>query len=154
MKKLLLSGFVIITFVIYSLQQRHESAQPVTIAVKPEATQSAQSTESTTTSQNMMKSGNQQMAQYKDGTYDGDIADAYYGNIQVEVDIKDGQITDVRFLQYPNDRRTSVEINNQAMPYLRQEAIKAQSSRVNVVSGASDTSAAFIQSLSSALAKA
>lgn len=91
---------------------------------------------------------------YKDGTYTGNVADAFYGNVQVAVTISGGKITDVNFLQYPNDRSTSIEINTQAMPYLKQEAIQAQSAQVNGVTGASQTSRAFIESLQSALDKA
>ncbi|HEX3096025.1 MAG TPA: hypothetical protein VHQ20_02810, partial [Patescibacteria group bacterium] len=36
---------------------------------------------------------------YKDGTYTGSVADAYYGNIQVKAIISGGKITDVIFLQ-------------------------------------------------------
>ena len=91
---------------------------------------------------------------YKNGTYTGSVADAYYGNVQVQTTIQGGKIVSVTFLQYPNDRSTSVRINTQAMPYLQQEAIQAQSANVNGVSGASDTSQAFIQSLSYALNQA
>lgn len=91
---------------------------------------------------------------YKNGTYTGTIADAYYGFVQVQAIVSGGQITDVRFLQYPNDNGTSRSINSQAMPYLIQEAIQAQSANVNTVSGASATSGAFQQSLQSALAQA
>ena len=94
------------------------------------------------------------MGQYKNGTYTGSVADAFYGNVQVQVTISSGQITDVQFLQYPNDRSTSVYINSQAMPLLKQEAIQAQSANVSGVSGASATSAAFIQSLTDALSQA
>ena len=86
------------------------------------------------------------VGQYKDGTYTGSVADAYYGNIQVQAVISGGRLTDVIFLQYPSDRRTSVSINTQAMPYLKSEAISAQSANVNIVSGASDSSQAFRQS--------
>lgn len=92
--------------------------------------------------------------QYVDGTYTGSTADAYYGYVQVEATISGGKLTNVAFLQYPNDRRTSIEINSQAMPMLKQEAIAAQSANVSGVSGASDTSAAFVESLGSALSKA
>lgn len=91
---------------------------------------------------------------YKDGTYTGSAADAYYGNIQVQVTIAQGKITDVAFLQYPNDNNTSRFINQQAMPLLKNEAIQAQSATVDIVSGASDSSQAFQQSLSSALQQA
>lgn len=91
---------------------------------------------------------------YKNGEYVGQSADAYYGNIQVKAVIKNGQIVDVVFLDYPQDRNTSVWINTQAMPLLRDEAIQAQSAQVNIVSGATDSSGAFISSLSSALSQA
>ncbi len=92
--------------------------------------------------------------QYIDGTYDGSVADAYYGYVQVRVSVSGGKISDVQFLQYPNDRGTSREINSQAMPYLIAEAIQAQNANVDIVSGATDTSYAFRQSLSSALSQA
>ncbi len=94
------------------------------------------------------------VGQYKDGTYTGPSADAYYGNVQVEAIVQGGKIADVKFLDYPQTHQTSVYINSQAMPYLTQEAIRAQSANVNVVSGATFTSQAFIQSLAAALAQA
>jgi uncharacterized protein with FMN-binding domain len=92
--------------------------------------------------------------QYTDGQYTGSVADAYYGNIQVEVTISGGKLTDVSFLQYPSDRSYSRYVNGQAMPYLKAEAIAAQSANVDIVSGATDSSQAFQQSLASALAQA
>ena len=94
------------------------------------------------------------VGQYADGTYIGDPADAYYGTIQVQATVQNGKLTDVQFLQHPSDRNTSVRINNSAMPILRQEAISAQSANVNIVSGATDSSGAFQQSLASALSQA
>jgi uncharacterized protein with FMN-binding domain len=93
-------------------------------------------------------------ALYKDGQYDGRIADAYYGNVQVRAIIQGGKLTDVQFLSYPNDRNQSIEINSHALPILKSEAIKAQSAQVDIVSGATNTSNAFINSLSSALSQA
>lgn len=91
---------------------------------------------------------------YLNGTFTGSAADAYYGIVQVQAVIKGGAIADVQFLRYPNDRRTSQYINEQAMPLLKEEAIQAQSADVSGVSGASDTSAAFRESLGAALTKA
>ena len=93
-------------------------------------------------------------ALYKDGQYDGSIADAYYGNVQVRVIIQGGNLTDVQFLSYPNDRNQSIEINSYALPILKSEAIKVQSAQVDIVSGATNTSRAFINSLSPALSQA
>jgi uncharacterized protein with FMN-binding domain len=91
---------------------------------------------------------------YADGTYTGPAVNAYYGTVQVEAIVQGGQLADVQFLQYPSDRGTSRALSARAMPVLTQEAIKAQSASVNGVSGASQTSEAFVTSLSAALAKA
>ena len=92
--------------------------------------------------------------QYRDGQYTGTVADAFYGPMQVKAIIQGGKLADVQFLQYPNDRGRSVEINNYALPQLRTEAITAQSAQVDGVSGASASSGAFVQSLGSALQQA
>ena len=96
----------------------------------------------------------QRVGLYKDGSYTGSPADAYYGSIQVQAVVAGGRLIDVKFLQYPNHTRTSQRINDQVMPWLTQEAVQAQSAHINVISGASATSYAFAQSLNSALAKA
>ena len=72
--------------------------------------------------------------------------------MQVQAIIQGGKIADVKVLQSPNDRSTSIRINSQAMPYLVQEAIQVQNAKVNVVSGATDSSYAFQESLGTALA--
>jgi len=56
---------------------------------------------------------------------------------------------------YPNHTDRSVFINQQALPYLTQEVLQAQfNPNIQMISGASDTSDAFMQSLQSALLKA
>ncbi len=91
---------------------------------------------------------------YKDGNYTGKIADAFYGDFQVKAIIENGRIKDIEFLIYPNDRSTSIQINEQAIPLFRQEAIKNQNAEVDVVSGATQSSVAFKESLQSALNQA
>jgi uncharacterized protein with FMN-binding domain len=91
---------------------------------------------------------------YKDGSYTGSVADAQWGNIQVKAIIQNGKIKDVQFLQAPNDRNRSIRINDSADPQLTSEAIQAQSAQVDIVTGATDTSNAFIESLSDALSQA
>lgn len=91
---------------------------------------------------------------YKDGTYTGPEVDAVYGLVQVQAVIQNGKISNVQFLEYPNDRRTSVRINSFAVPSLQQEAIQAQSANVNLITGATLTSEAFQMSLQSALNQA
>jgi uncharacterized protein with FMN-binding domain len=53
---------------------------------------------------------------------------------------------------YPNHSDRSVFINEQALPYLRQEVLQAQfDPNIDMISGATYTSYAFVQSLQSAL---
>ena len=91
---------------------------------------------------------------YKDGTFTGQSVDAYYGNVQVQATIQGGKISQVKFLDYPHDRRISQAINNQAMPWLNSEAVQVQSAHVDIISGATFTSEGFQQSLQSALTQA
>jgi uncharacterized protein with FMN-binding domain len=90
-------------------------------------------------------------AKYKDGSFTGQVYDAYYGNVQIRATITGGQIVSVDVLQFPKDRRTSRYINSQALPILQDEAITAQDIQVDMVSGATLTSEAFVRSLKSAL---
>lgn len=91
---------------------------------------------------------------YKDGTYKGSVEDAHYGLVQVEAEIKDGNIVSVNFLQYPNDNNTSRYINESAIPILTEEVLYAQTSQVDIVTGASHSSKAFRKSLATALSNA
>lgn len=88
---------------------------------------------------------------YKDGAYTGPEVDAFWGIVQVKAQVQNGKLTNVQFLQYPSDRRTSVRINNVAIPYLQREAIQAQNANVDIISGATLTSEAFMESLQTAL---
>ena len=54
----------------------------------------------------------------------------------------------------PDHTSRSVRINEQAIPILTSEALQAQSTNVQLVSGATDTSYAFQQSLQGAIQKA
>lgn len=92
--------------------------------------------------------------QFADGGYTGDSIDVFYGFVQVKAVVLGGKLTDVIILKSPNDRQTSIEIASQSLPYLKQEAIISQSANVDMVSGATETSAGFIKSLASALAQA
>jgi uncharacterized protein with FMN-binding domain len=89
-----------------------------------------------------------------DGIYTGGQEDAHWGNVTVAVTISNGMLSDVQFLEYPNHRNRSVEINDYAIPELIQETIQAQSAEVDLVSGATDTSRAYLKSLETALQQA
>jgi uncharacterized protein with FMN-binding domain len=157
MKKVFLSAVTILSFGLYALQKNFSnSTTQDTFSpndVLPSTTPTQQS-ESQLTMPQMGNMGHGMMSGYLDGAYTGDNVDAYYGLVQVKVTIANGKITDVTFLKFPNDRHTSVYINSQAMPYLQQEAISAQSAKVDLISGATQTSIGFRKSLQSALNQA
>jgi uncharacterized protein with FMN-binding domain len=74
-----------------------------------------------------------------------------YGPVQVKVTETSSRITDVTAVQLPSQDSHSQSIAAYAAPKLRQEAIAANSARINVVSGATYTSDGYAQSLQSAL---
>jgi len=90
----------------------------------------------------------------RDGSYRGPITDAYYGQVQVQANVQGGRLVSVDVLQYPADRRTSRAINSHALPILESEVVTAQSSHVDLVSGATLTSSAYLRSLNKALGQA
>jgi len=74
-----------------------------------------------------------------------------YGDVQVRITVTGHHLDDVQALQLPMDRERSAEISDYAGPRLRQEALRAQSANVDIVSGASYTSESYIQSLQGAI---
>ena len=163
MKKFALAIMIIGSFIVFSLVYNHSN----TVAVVPNApsiaapsntpsssTPTASGSSGTPNPTNTPSATPASGALYKDGSYTGSVADALWGNLQVQAIIKNGKITNVVFLQYPNDRNRSIMINSYADPQLTSEAIQVQSANVDIVSGATDSSDAFIQSLTDALSQA
>jgi len=149
-KKVVVAALIVGVFLLYSLTHARAS---VASGSSTSATLGGGASP-TTSSGSSSASGGTTGAAYKDGSYTGSVADAQWGVIQVKAVISGGKISDVQFLQYPNERERSVEINGYADPQLTQEAIQAQSAQVDIVTGATDTSEAFMQSLSDALTQA
>lgn len=91
---------------------------------------------------------------YKDGEFTGDVKDAIYGKIQVKITIANGKITDVAFLQFPNDLENTKKVSAMSLPILKQETIAAQNAKIDNVTGATQTTDGFKETLQSALDKA
>lgn len=160
-KKVLAGAVVVGTFVAYVWSQKMPDDEVVATSIPSESTAPTVVTSDTTpvptapTPRPVTPRPTPKPAgAFRDGTYTGVVADAYYGNVEVQAVIQNGVLADVVFLQHPNDRGTSIRINNAAMPLLKSEAIRAQSANVNTISGASETSRAFRESLQSALSQA
>jgi uncharacterized protein with FMN-binding domain len=88
------------------------------------------------------------------GTFSGNTSQTRFGPVQVQITVVDGKITAAKALQYPNNDFRSQQISQQAIPYLVQETLAANSANIQGVGGASYTSQGWYDSLASALAKA
>jgi uncharacterized protein with FMN-binding domain len=82
---------------------------------------------------------------------DGDVVGTRFGDVQVRLVESGGKIVDIKALQLPFDRRRSAEISQFSEPILHDEALQAQSAKIDTVSGATYTSKAYSRSLQSAL---
>lgn len=85
------------------------------------------------------------------GTFAGSVSQTRFGNVQVQITVSAGKITDVTALQLTDEDRRSVSISNRAAPLLRSEVLQAQSANVQSISGATVTSDGYLSSLQSAL---
>ena len=88
------------------------------------------------------------------GTFAGRVANTRFGPVQVQITLVNGKITAASALQSPRNDFRSQEISRQAIPYLVEETLAAQSANIQGVGGASYTSQGWYDSLVSALAKA
>ena len=88
------------------------------------------------------------------GTFDGNTTQTRWGPVQVRIVVKDGKIVAASALKSPNGDSRSRSIAQQAIPYLVQETLAAQSDQISGVGGASYTSYGWWTSLQSALKKA
>ena len=68
------------------------------------------------------------------------------GTVQVQVTFEGDKISTVSMIQQPNHPQTTA-----AVPVLIEETLKAQSSKIDTVSGATITSDAYVQSLQAAI---
>lgn len=139
-----------------SLRGAEPSATSVPQTTTGSATSGSGSTSGTSSSSSASTSSSSTKtaaSSLKDGTYTGSSVQNPYGTVQVQVTISGGKITSVKVPQYPTGHHSD-EINQQAVPTLVNETISAQSSQVDMVSGATFTSQGYTTSLQNALDQA
>jgi uncharacterized protein with FMN-binding domain len=83
----------------------------------------------------------------------GNAANTAYGPVQIQLIEKDRKIVKVAVLVQPQNTLHDIQIGAMAFPKLISETLTTQSGKIDAVSGASYTSAGYIQSLQSALDK-
>jgi uncharacterized protein with FMN-binding domain len=86
-------------------------------------------------------------------TYTGAVVYDQYGAVQATITVTGRKITAVS-ISAPMDDPRSAGINQQAVPLLQSETLTAQSAAIDGVSGATETTQAYVQSLQSALDRA
>ncbi|HNV41087.1 MAG TPA: FMN-binding protein [Ornithinibacter sp.] len=84
----------------------------------------------------------------------GDAIMTRYGNVQVQITVANGAITASEVTQVPWSNGKDQQINGRAVPVLNAEVVDAQSAGIDMVSGATYTSEAYIRSLQSAIDQA
>lgn len=87
----------------------------------------------------------------QDGTWTGSVVFNDYGDVEVKIVVSDKKITNVINADWPQDRAQSAQISGAAVKTLRSEALAAQSATINSVSGATETSDSYKQSLQHAI---
>ncbi|HEX4215764.1 MAG TPA: FMN-binding protein [Candidatus Dormibacteraeota bacterium] len=90
----------------------------------------------------------------RDGTYTGTLESEVYGRVQVRIVVEEGRLVDISTVSLVGDSPHSQELNQHAAPILRSETLRAQSARIDAVTGATYTSDAYIESLGTALDRA
>lgn len=85
------------------------------------------------------------------GTFAGKVVQTRFGAVQVQITVSAGTITEVTALQLTDDDRKSAQFSNRAAPLLRAAVLKAQSAKVQTISGATVTSSAYLTSLQAAI---
>jgi uncharacterized protein with FMN-binding domain len=84
---------------------------------------------------------------------DGNAANTAYGPVQIQLIERNSKIVKVAVLVQPANTLHDIQIGAFAFPKLIGETLAAQNGKIDAVSGASYTSAGYIQSLQSALDK-
>ena len=84
---------------------------------------------------------------------DGNVANTAYGPVQIQLIERSAKIVKVAVLVQPANTLHDIQIGAFAFPKLISETLAAQNGKIDAVSGATYTSAGYIQSLQSALDK-
>ncbi|MGW2825159.1 FMN-binding protein [Streptomyces sp. NPDC001443] len=140
LRRIVLSGAATVCGTVLLLSLKPHTSTAVAVAVPPAASAGSGAAGSSGSSGS---SGTR--------TVTGETVQTRWGPVQVRITLKDGRLTEVTAVTYPQENPRDQEINSYAVPELRREALAAQSADIDTVSGATYTSDGYRQSLQSAL---
>lgn len=143
----------------YHTSTSSSQAAATVVAQAPSTAGSSGSTDSGTSPDSGSSSGGSGSSSGSDSsssatTYTGDAVSTRFGDVQVQITVENGKITKAEVTQVPWSNGRDQEINSYAVPILNSEAVDAQSSSIDMVSGATFTSQGYIGSLQSAIDQA
>ena len=90
----------------------------------------------------------------EDGDYVSGRHQFMWGDLRIKILVRGGAITGVQALEFPDHRSQSLYLSGLAIPKLESEVIKNQTSQVDTVSSATDTSVVFQDAVADAIVKA
>ena len=145
---LILTGTIAGTVGVLTYAPSSQAIAPT--LTKSAATVSSSASKSTATSTSAATSATAKKVLTR--TVKGSVVQTQFGPVQVQVTLNGNKITTIKALQTPQGGRSSW-INKQAVPYLVQQTLTAQSAAIQGVGGATYTTEGWITSLQSALSK-
>ncbi|MDA8196853.1 MAG: FMN-binding protein [Actinomycetota bacterium] len=116
-------------------------------------TVSASSGSTTTTVVNATTTTTAAPTSISNATMIGTLENYGYGQMAVKVTIKNNKITDVSVASLQTAESYSLQLEQQVVPILKSEVLKAQSAQIMGITGATYTSEAYAYSLQNALTK-
>ena len=149
LRRITMAAATTVTGVVLLLSLKPHTPPTVADASSSSSSSSQSPSDSSSSSGSSGSSGGSKSTGTK--TVTGDTVQTRWGPVQVRVTVKNGRITDVTAVTYPQDNPKDQEISSYAIPQLRREALTAQSASIDSVSGATYTSDGYKQSLQSAL---
>ncbi|HEY4276194.1 MAG TPA: FMN-binding protein [Rhizomicrobium sp.] len=90
----------------------------------------------------------------EDGDYVSGKHEFMWGDLRIKIAVRGGVIAGMQALEYPDHRSQSAYLSQMAIPTLASEVIKKQTSQVDTVSSATDTSYVFQDAVADAVTKA
>lgn len=154
MKRILgwLMGTVTVLVVLFSYRTSLQAVSAdASTAAPPTATPAAPATATPAAPANATASASQSASSSGSQTFTGSSVDTRFGPVQVQITVSGGRITAANAVTYPTESGKDRQINARAVPTLNAETVTAQSSDIDMVSGATYTSQGYRQSLQSAI---
>lgn len=153
MKRVVLA--VISTVAALVLVLSFKTHSPSAVATPPAAVSANSTTGSPTTGSDSNSSTAKTKTKTKSKTtYTGGVANTRYGPVQVQITVTSGKVARADAVVYPTNDPRDLQINSYAIPQLNAEATSASSASIDMISGATFTSAGYIASLQSAIDQA